>query len=153
MADDKEKALAATGAFAAASGAAVYLGTEDERRIKNKKKKRKDRQTATSQARTAKTNAAQAELSQEKIRQLERIQSKDLSAEDKKVKTELIKREKDIIKGVKPASLAKIAAKIGLKSIPAVGAFLSMFSCTPAYAHGGKVSRGRSAQGSAEKNG
>lgn len=153
MADDKEKALAATGAFAAASGAAVYLGTEDDRRIKDKKKKRKDRQTATSQARTAKTNAAQAELSQEKIRQLERIQSNDLSAEDKKVKTELIKREKDIIKGVKPASLAKTAAKIGLKRIPAVAAFLAMFSSTPAYAHGGKTCRGRSAQGSTEKNG
>ena len=80
-----------------------------------------------------------------------RFKSK-IYAEDKKIKTELIKREKDILKGLKPASLAKTAAKIGLKSIPAVGAFLSMFSSTPAYAHGGKVSRGRSAQGSAEKN-
>ena len=153
MADDKEKALAATGAFAAGSGAAMYLGTADDRRIKNKKKKIKDQRTATSQARTAKTNAARTELSEEKIKQLERIQSKDLSAEDKKIKTELIKREKDIIKGLKPASLARTAAKIGLKSIPAVGAFLSMFSSTPAYADGGKVFRGRAAQGSAEKNG
>ena len=152
MSDDKEKALAATGAFAAASGAAMYLGTDDERRRKNQTKKRQARRTATSQARTAKTNAARAELSEEKIKQLERIQSKDLSAQDKKIKTELIKREKDIIKGLKPASLARTAAKIGLKSIPAVGTFLSMFSSTPAYADGGKVSRGRAAQGSAEKS-
>ena len=63
---------------------------------------------------------------------LTKINPSNLSTRDRKVRQELIRRQKDIIKGAKPQTLAKAATKLGLRSIPGVGAFLAAVSSTPA---------------------
>ena len=85
-------------------------------------------------------------------KRLNDINPKNLSADDKKIRTQLIKEQNDIIKGNKPKTPTSVLKSLGLRALPAVGAFIAMFSSTPAYGQGGKVCRGRSAQGSAEKS-
>ena len=63
---------------------------------------------------------------------LTKINPSHLTTRDRKVRQELIRRQKDVIKGAKPQTLAKAAAKLGLRSIPGVGAFLTAVSSTPA---------------------
>ena len=125
------------------AAAATYLGTEDERRRKKFKKDRDARRRERSKVRKAKIDATTVKIAQQKIGQLENINEKHLSTRDRKIRRELINRERDIIKGVKPRTLTSIASKVGLKSIPGVGAFLSLFASTPAYKRGGNVSKKR----------
>ena len=71
--------------------------------------------------------------SKQKIAQLEKINEKNLSNRDKKIRRELINREKEILKGVKPRTLASIASKVGLKSSAFIEATpLSLFVVIPA---------------------
>jgi len=83
---------------------------------------------------------------------LSNLNPKDLSADDRKIRTQLIKEQNDIIKGNKPKTPPSLLKFLGLRALPAVGAFIAMLSSTPAYGQGGKVCRGRSAQRSAEKS-
>ena len=87
-----------------------------------------------------------------KVQRLNELNPKDLSADDKKIRTQLIKEQNDIIKGNKPKTPLSLLKSLGLRALPGVGAFIAMFSSTPAYGQGGKVCRGRSAQRSAEKS-
>ena len=64
------------------------------------------------------------------------------------MRTAYIKEQKNILNDLKPKTAASIAKSIGLKSIPGIGAFIAAISSTPAYQHGGKVHRGRKANGS-----
>ena len=107
------------------------------------KKDRDTKRREKSKVRRAKIDATTAKIAQQKIGQLENINEKHLSARDKKIRRELINREKDVIKGLKPRTLTSIASKVGLKSIPGVGAFLSLFASTPAYGRGGNVNKKR----------
>lgn len=86
-------------------------------------------------------SSIQTKNAQQKLDLLKKIDSNSLSERDVKVKNALIDRQKDIIKGLKPPTLASSAAKFGLKSLPAIGTFLSIFSSKPAYKAGGKVTK------------
>jgi len=97
-------------------------------------------------------SSIQTKNAQQKLDLLENIDSKSLSERNKKIRDAHIARQKDIIKGLKPPTLASSAAKFGLKSIPVVGTFLSIFSSKPAgagsdivpgqeYKFGGKVAK------------
>jgi hypothetical protein len=102
--------------------------------------------------RQQRTASIQTKNAQQELDLLKRIDSKALSAKDKKIKNALMARQKDIIKGLKPPTLASSAAKFGLRSLPGVGTFLSMMSSKPAgagsdrvpgqeYKSGGKVTK------------
>ena len=141
MADKKKKQTpsaknitggAALAAGAAATGLAAYEADSEARRKRKVKNKRQQTRQAAAKKRTTNINAGKTRVAQQQLKNLERINSKDLSAKDRKIKQELIKRQKDIIKGAKPNTLAKTAAKLGLRSIPGVGAFIGMFSSKPA---------------------
>jgi hypothetical protein len=77
-------------------------------------------------------SSIQTKNAQQKLDLLENIDSKSLSERNKKIRNAHIARQKDIIKGLKPPTLASSAAKFGLKSIPVVGTFLSIVSSKPA---------------------
>ena len=123
-------------------GLAGILGLEAMKPAKRKPRKRRPIKKSS--------NASSIRLAQEEVERLQRIKSKDLSPKDRKIKQELIKRQKDIIKGLKPETLPKIAAKIGLKAIPGVGTFLAGLgpkkmgtSSLDGFKKGGAVMRGR----------
>ena len=150
--DENEKAAAYATATSAGIAGALALEAMDE----PKRKPRKRRPIKKS------SNASSIRLAEEEVKRLQTIKSRDLSPKDRDIKQELIKRQKDIIKGLKPESLAKIAARLGLKSIPGVGTFLSTFIGKPAgkgssldgFNKGGMINhRGRPASRSSEKNG
>ena len=101
------------------------------RALKNKKKKDLARKTTQRQQRVS---SIQTKNAQQKLDLLKRIDSNSLSERDKKIRNAHIARQKDIIKGLKPPTLASSAAKFGLKSIPVVGTFLSIISSKPAGA-------------------
>ena len=121
-------------------------------RQKNKRRNEgRIRQQERAEARREKVsqgrNNARKAAAETRLAQLQNIKPSNLSTEDRKVRTAYIKEQKNILKDLKPKTVASIAKSIGLKSIPGIGAFIGMFSSTPAYSHGGKVHRGRSAQG------
>ena len=97
-------------------------------------------------------SCTQAKNAKQQLDLLKGIDSKALSERDRKIKNALVARQKDIIKGLKPPTLASSAAKFGLRSLPGVGTFLSMMSPKPAgagsdivpgqeYKSGGKVTK------------
>ena len=136
--------IGTAGALATIATAVVAdEGVAHQRRRKKAKKARDEKRRKESAARRATINATTIKISEQKISQLEKINEKHLSARDRKIRRELINREKEIIKGVKPRTLASIASKVGLKTIPGVGAFLSLFASTPAYRRGGTVNKRR----------
>ena len=120
------------GTMLGGTAAATYLGTADERRSAATKKKIRKKREEKSKARKTKTANMKTQLAQQNIQNLQSIKEKDLSARDKKIRRELINREKATIKGLKPPTLVKTAARLGLKSVPGVGTFLAMISSTPA---------------------
>tara|TARA_E500000318_G_scaffold1406_1_gene1857 strand:+ start:330 stop:776 length:447 start_codon:yes stop_codon:yes gene_type:complete len=135
--------VAGMGTAGAATMLATGLISDGDSAHKKKMKNLKKTSDAQRRVRQSKISDLKVKAAQQKISQLERINEKNLSARDKKIRRELIGREKDIIKGAKPRTLASIASKVGLKTIPGVGAFLSLFASTPAYARGGNVNKKR----------
>ena len=129
------------GTMLGGAAAATYLGTADERKSTAIKKKIREKREEKSKARKTKSANIKTQVAQQNIKNLERIKEKDLSAKNRKIRRELINREKAAIKGLKPPTLVKTAAKLGLKSIPGVGTFLALFGSTPAYRRGGNVSK------------
>ena len=133
MADSRKKTAAAAGAGAMAAtvvGGIVASSNESQAR-KVRKKMKKNTETKRA-ARKEDVRAGKNNLAKMQLRELQNINSKDLNLQDRKIHKELVKRQKDIIKGTTPPTLAKTAAKIGLKSIPGVGAFLTAISSKPA---------------------
>ena len=63
---------------------------------------------------------------------MQNIKNSDLDKSNIKVKNELIKKQKDIIKNGTSNTLKDIAKKIGLRAIPGAGAFITAFSSSPA---------------------
>lgn len=107
-----------------------------------------------SEQRQKRISSTQAKNAKQQLDLLKGIDSKALSERDRKIKNALVARQKDIIKGLKPPTLASSAAKFGLRSLPGVGTFLSMMSPKPAgagsdivpgqeYKSGGKVAKKR----------
>lgn len=87
-----------------------------------------------SEQRQKRISSTQAKNAKQQLDLLKGIDSKALSERDRKIKNALMARQKDIIKGLKPPTLASSAAKFGLKSIPGIGTFIAMFSSKPAGA-------------------
>ena len=118
----------------------------------NTKTKAQSSRDKRSEQRQKRISSTQAKNAKQQLDLLKGIDSKALSERDRKIKNALVARQKDIIKGLKPPTLASSAAKFGLRSIPAIGTFLSMMSPKPAgagsdivpgqeYKSGGKVTK------------
>jgi len=135
-------------------GAAAIVASEGARERRENKRSREIREKSRErvQARREKTsqgrNQARKAAAETRLTQLQRIRPSDLSKEDRKVRTAYIKEQKNILKDLKPKTAASIAKSIGLKAIPGLTAFLTAFGSSPAYQQGGKVHRGRKANGS-----
>jgi len=129
-----KNALGASALAAGAAGAALagYEAGSHTRNKKAYKKKQQQRRQARSQKITAETNVIKTKTAKMELDRITKINPKHLSTRDRKIRQELIRRQKDIIKGAKPQTLAKVAAKLGLRSIPGVGAFITAFSSKPA---------------------
>lgn len=154
MADsDIKKAVGATAAAAGAAGAALgmYDADSHNRQLRKSEKKRQKERAARSTQRQANIAESTRKVAQQKLEQLENIKPQDLSAEDRKIRQAYIKEQKNVIKGATKSTAKDLAKSIGLRSIPGLGAFISLFASKPAYAHGGKVHRGRTAGQSSEK--
>ena len=124
--------LAGAGAIATTVAAGYLAKSSDESQVKKVRKKIRKRSEIKRAARKVDVKAGQNQLAKMQLRELQNINAKDLNLKNRKIHKELINRQKDIIKGTKPTTLTKTAAKIGLKSIPGVGAFITAFSSKPA---------------------
>jgi hypothetical protein len=122
----------AVGSAAAGAALAAYDANSYARKKKAYEKNQQQKRQARSQKIKAKTNVIKTKTAKMELGRITKINPKDLSTQDRKIRKELIKRQKDIIKGAKPQTLAKSAAKLGLRSIPGVGAFITAFSSKPA---------------------
>ena len=123
---------ATIGTAVAGAGLALYEA-DKHNRVKRRRQKKKEQSRQENRTKMlAKTNATKTTVAKMELDRLTKINPSHLTTRDRKVRQELIKRQKDIIKGAKPQTLAKAAAKLGLRSIPGVGAFLTAVSSTPA---------------------
>lgn len=123
---------ATIGTGVAGAGLALYEA-DKHNRVKRRRQKKKEQSRQENRTKMlAKTNATKTTVAKMELDRLTKINPSHLTIRDRKVRQELIKRQKDIIKGAKPQTLAKAAAKLGLRSIPGVGAFLTAVSSTPA---------------------
>ena len=136
----------AAGAAGIGGAAGAYAAKKIDERKQTKPKR------SARQRRTAQLKAGMESQAKEKLQRLQSINPKDLETRDRKIRTQLIKEQKEAIKGNKIKTPTSLLKSLGLRALPAVGAFIAMLSPTPAYGQGGKVCRGRSAQGSAEKS-
>jgi Flp pilus assembly protein TadB len=155
MDKDKAEALGVTASLAGIGAAGLYAAESEGRASRNRQKQirknREERRQKKSAASKARVSAAKTQAAEMAKKRLNDINPKNLSADDKKIRTQLIKEQNDIIKGNKPKTPTSVLKSLGLRALPAVGAFIAMLSPTPAYGQGGKVCRGRPAQSSAEK--
>lgn len=130
MGDRKTEAVGAA-LMGAAGAAGIYsLGPKNTKtnRIQERRKKQHKKITESK----SKVNQAKISLAKEQLQRLERIKNGDLEKKNIKVKNELIKKQKDIIKKGTSNALKDIAKKIGLRAIPGAGAFIAAFSSSPA---------------------
>ena len=141
MANEKNKSGAAmvTGTAAAAAGATALSTKKSPRQKRSEELKKKEQQRV--QDRKTKTvsmrNQANATAAQTKLDRLQNIKPSNLSDKNKKVRKALIQEQKSILKGATKNTAKEIAKKVGLRSIPLVGAFITAFESTPAYSRGG----------------
>jgi len=155
MDEDKAEALGAAAALGLMGGAAYIEGSADaraaKRRQRDRERKLEQRKEKRRIPRENRNRAARTDLAKERLTRLQEINTKHLTKEDKQIRNQLIKDQKEIIKGNKPIKPTSLLRSLGLRALPAVGAFISAVTPTPAYGQGGKVCRGRSAATSAEK--
>ena len=97
---------------------------------KSNANKMKQMRAASAAANKAVVEAA--EKAEKRIAELRKIRDADISTRQKLTKNAHIKNQRNIIKGKAPKTLLQIAKSVGLRSIPAVGAFISAFSSTSA---------------------
>ena len=128
-----------TGTAAAAAGATALSTKKSPRQKRSEELKKKEQQRV--QDRKTKTvsmrNQANATAAQTKLDRLQNIKPSNLSDKNKKVRKALIQEQKSILKGATKSTAKEIAKKVGLRSIPLIGAFLTAFESTPAYSRGG----------------
>ena len=128
---DRKMEAAGAALMGAAGAASIYsLGPKNTNtnRIQERRKKQNKKITESK----TKINQAKISLAKEQLQRLERIKNGDLEKKNVKVKNELIKKQKDIIKKGTSNTLKDIAKKIGLRAIPGAGAFITAFSSSPA---------------------
>ena len=155
MDEDKAEALGGAATLGLMGGAAYIEGSADaraaKRRQRDRERKLEQRKEKRRIPRENRNRAARTDLAKERLTRLQEINTKHLTKEDKQIRNQLIKDQKEIIKGNKPIKPTSLLRSLGLRALPAVGAFISAVTPTPAYGQGGKVCRGRSAATSAEK--
>ena len=158
MDEDKAEALGAAAALGLMGGAAYIEGSADARAAKRRQRERekrlrerREKRRAAPFSRENRTRAARTSVARDQLTRLQEIDAKNLTKKDNQIRKQLIKDQKEIIKGNKPIKPTSLLRSLGLRALPAVGAFISAVTPTPAYGQGGKVCRGRSAATSAEK--
>jgi|TARA_B100000900_G_scaffold308215_1_gene266895 hypothetical protein len=119
-------------ALLGASGAASIYSLGPKNTKTDRIQKRKKKQSKKIKESKAKVDKAKLSFAKEDLKRLEKIKNSDLSKSNIKVKNELIKKQKDIIKKGTSNTLKDIAKKIGLRAIPGAGAFIAAFSSSPA---------------------
>jgi len=140
MADkDKYGGAAVIGTAATAAGATALASKKSPRQKRSEqiRKQQKQRTEARQTKTTNMRNTANATNAQNKLERLKNIKPSNLSDRDKLVRKALIQEQKNIIQGATKSKAKEIAKKVGLRSIPLVGAFLTAFESTPAYNRGG----------------
>ena len=137
--NNKYGAAMVSGTAATAAGATALAAKKSPRQKRSEEIRKKEQQRT--QARKDKTvsmrNQANATAAQGKLDRLQNIKPSNLSDKNKKVRKALIQEQKSILKGATKSTAKEIAKKVGLRSIPVVGAFLAAFESTPAYSRGG----------------
>ena len=130
MTNRKTEVLGA--ALLGASGAAGIYSLGPKNTKTDRIQKRKKKQSKKIKESKAKVDKAKLSFAKEDLKRLEKIKNSDLSKSNIKVKNELIKKQKDIIKKGTSNTLKDIAKKIGLRAIPGAGAFIAAFSSSSA---------------------
>tara|TARA_R100000406_G_scaffold64560_1_gene45338 strand:- start:371 stop:853 length:483 start_codon:yes stop_codon:yes gene_type:complete len=158
MDERKVEALGSAAALGLMGGAAYLEGSKDARAEKKRQREkekrlreRREKRRARPFSRENRTRAARTSVARDQLTRLQEIDVRNLTKEDKQIRNQLIKDQKEIIKGNKPIKPTSLLKSLGLRALPAVGAFISAVTPTPAFGQGGKVCRGRSAATSAEK--
>lgn len=137
--NNKSGAAMVAGTAATAAGAAALSAKKSPRQRRNTELQKKEK--ARVQARKDKTvsmrNQANTTAAQDKLDRLKNIKPSNLSDRDKLARKALIQEQKNVIKGAAKSTAKDIAKRVGLRSVPVLGAFLSAFESTPAYRRGG----------------
>ena len=126
------KAEAAGAALMGVAGAASIYSMGPKNTKTNRTQERRDKQNKKLNQSKVKVDKAKLSFAKEDLKRLQNIKNSDLDKSNIKVKNELIKKQKDIIKKGTSNTLKDIAKKIGLKAIPGAGAFIAAFSSSPA---------------------
>ena len=155
MDEKKVEALGTAATLGLIGGTAYLEGSKDERAKKRERRERekrlKERRERREVSRENRNRTAKTELAKERLNRLQKIDVMDLSKDNNQIRKQLIKDQKEIIKGNKPVKPTSLLKRLGLRALPAVGAFIAAIAPTPAYKQGGKVHRGRRASSSFEK--
>ena len=130
MGDRKMEAAGA--ALMGVAGAASIYSMGPKNTKTNRIQERRNKQNKKISQSKVKVDKAKLSFAKEDLKRLEKIKNSDLSKSNIKVKNELIKKQKDIIKKGTSNTLKDIAKKIGLRAIPGAGAFIAAFSSSPA---------------------
>ena len=130
MAD--RKAEAAGAALMGVAGAASIYSMGPTNTKTNRIQDRRNKQSKKLNQSKVKVDKAKLSFAKEDLKRLQNIKNSDLDKSNIKVKNELIKKQKDIIKKGTSNTLKDIAKKIGLRAIPGAGAFITAFSSSPA---------------------
>ena len=126
------KAEAAGAALMGVAGAASIYSMGPKNTKTNRTQERRDKQNKKLNQSKVKVDKAKLSFAKEDLKRLQNIKNSDLDKSNIKVKNELIKKQKDIIKNGTSNTLKDIAKKIGLRAIPGAGAFITAFSSSPA---------------------
>tara|TARA_R110002111_G_C5693041_1_gene344993 strand:+ start:49 stop:510 length:462 start_codon:yes stop_codon:yes gene_type:complete len=126
------KAEAAGAALMGVAGAASIYSMGPKNTKTNRIQERKKKQYKKINESKTKVDKAKLSFAKEDLKRLQNIKNSDLDKSNIKVKNELIKKQKDIIKKGTSNTLKDIAKKIGLRAIPGAGAFITAFSSSPA---------------------
>ena len=126
------KAEAAGAALMGVAGAASIYSMGPKNTKTNRTQERRDKQNKKLNQSKVKVDKAKLSFAKEDLKRLQNIKNSDLDKSNIKVKNELIKKQKDIIKKGTSNTLKDIAKKIGLRAIPGAGAFITAFSSSPA---------------------
>tara|TARA_R110001592_G_scaffold3206_1_gene18019 strand:- start:41 stop:496 length:456 start_codon:yes stop_codon:yes gene_type:complete len=130
MGDRKMEAAGA--ALMGVAGAASIYSMGPKNTKTNRIQERKNKQNKKISQSKIKVDKAKLSFAKEDLKRLQKIKNSDLDKSNIKVKNELIKKQKDIIKKGTSNTLKDIAKKIGLRAIPGAGAFIAAFSSSPA---------------------
>ena len=130
MGDRKMEAAGA--ALMGVAGAASIYSMGPKNTKTNRTQERRNKQNKKISQSKVKVDKAKLSFAKEDLKRLQKIKNSDLDKSNIKVKNELIKKQKDIIKKGTSNTLKDIAKKIGLRAIPGAGAFIAAFSSSPA---------------------